>query len=179
MDHGSTKIFLLSPANMGGVRAQQLTSSQSRFELARSFRSVEGVTIEEAFCFMSSLYFRGKLIYARQFVATPDASPNSRILIIAPGFGLVSPDWRLTTQRTHVNVLSPIFGNRLFAPRSFVGIGDMSRGALLLRSAMSRTELEYMPLNFACLRTRRRTSASFNGAQDLPLSKTLGGPTES
>ena len=163
MDHGSTKIFLLSPANMGGVRAQQLTSSQSRFELARSFRSVEGVTIEEAFCFMSSLYFRGKLIYARQFVATPDASPNSRILIIAPGFGLVSPDWRLTTQRTHimqdvhvdpkntrfralledhaaelkatldesshvillgsiasgkyVNVLSPIFGNRLFAPR--------------------------------------------------------------
>ncbi|HJU05809.1 MAG TPA: hypothetical protein VJ692_11715 [Nitrospiraceae bacterium] len=161
------------------------------------------MTIEEAFCFMSSLYFRGKLTYAKQFIAGPGASQNSRIFIIAPGFGLVSPDWRLTLDRTrimqdvgvdlknarfrtpleahaaqlkatlderwqvillgsiasdkYVNALSPIFGDRLVAPRLFIGIGDMSRGALLLRCARSRRELEYMPLNPTCRRTRRRT----------------------
>ena len=46
----------------------------------------------------------------------------------------------------YVDVLLPIFGDRLRFPIDFVGRGDMSRGGLLLRSAASGIELEYQPL---------------------------------
>lgn len=46
----------------------------------------------------------------------------------------------------YVDILLPIFGDRLRYPVSFIGRGDMSRGGLLLRSAASGEELEYQPL---------------------------------
>ena len=46
----------------------------------------------------------------------------------------------------YVDVLLPIFGDRLRFPIDFVGRGDMSRGGLLLRSAASGVELAYEPL---------------------------------
>lgn len=46
----------------------------------------------------------------------------------------------------YVDVLLPIFGDRLRYPVSFIGRGDMSRGGLLLRSAASGEELEYQAL---------------------------------
>lgn len=47
----------------------------------------------------------------------------------------------------YVDVLLPIFGRRLLFPRVFAGIGDMSRGALMLRAAASGKELEYVTLD--------------------------------
>lgn len=44
----------------------------------------------------------------------------------------------------YVGVLAAALGGRLCFPASFVGRGDMSRGALLLRSAAAGTELEYV-----------------------------------
>ena len=46
----------------------------------------------------------------------------------------------------YVDVLSPVLGPRLMYPSSFVGRGDMSRGALLLRSASAGVELDYAAL---------------------------------
>ena len=46
----------------------------------------------------------------------------------------------------YVDVLLPIFGDRLRYPVDFIGRGDMSRGGLLLRSAASGVELEYQSL---------------------------------
>jgi hypothetical protein len=46
----------------------------------------------------------------------------------------------------YVDVLGPLLGRRLLYPSSFIGRGDMSRGALLLRSASAGIELEYAPL---------------------------------
>ena len=46
----------------------------------------------------------------------------------------------------YVDVLAPALGARLHYPPSFIGRGDMSRGGLLLRSAASGVELEYVPL---------------------------------
>jgi hypothetical protein len=43
----------------------------------------------------------------------------------------------------YVDVLCPMLGRRLHYPPSFIGRGDMSRGALLLRSVSSGIELEY------------------------------------
>jgi hypothetical protein len=43
----------------------------------------------------------------------------------------------------YVDVLAPALGPRLHYPFSFIGRGDMSRGALLLRSVTDGVELEY------------------------------------
>ena len=96
------RVFLLSPASTDGVRARQLTSPTARFAAAERYRSPEGVPIAEAFTFMSSLYFRGKIGYARHFTAPPPelalGTVDDGVLVIAPGFGLVPPSWRITAE---------------------------------------------------------------------------------
>jgi len=102
VENPTPRIFLLSPASTEGLRAAQLTSPRARFGAAERYRSPEGVTVAEAFTFMSSLYFRGKIAYARHFAAPPPelavGSPEDGILVIAPGFGLVPPGWRITPE---------------------------------------------------------------------------------
>ena len=87
-------LFLLSPANLSGLRAKQLASPRAKFDAAVRYRSPDGVPIADAFAFMSALYFRGKIAYARHFANPPDG-----VLIITSGFGLVPPDWRLNEER--------------------------------------------------------------------------------
>ena len=180
------KVFLLSPANLNGLRAKQLMSPRAKFDAAVMYRSPEGVPIALAFAFMSALYFRGKITYALQF------APPENIFVIAPGFGLVGPDFRITQetiktlQKTevdvrkrnyrkplerdtkalaarlsddaqvvllgsvasgkYVDILWPILGERLVFPSMFAGLGDMSRGGLLLRAARANRELDYTSL---------------------------------
>jgi hypothetical protein len=55
----------------------------------------------------------------------------------------------------YVDVLLGAFGERLLFPPEFVGRGDMSRGALLLRAAEAGTELTYGPVVGAIRRGRR------------------------
>jgi len=105
LDH-ALKVFLLSPATATGRRALQLAAPRAGFAAAGRLRSPEGLPIGEAFCFMSALYFRGKLAYARRFgFAGADASS---ILVIAPGFGLVSPEWPLTAERLRRLARTPV-----------------------------------------------------------------------
>jgi hypothetical protein len=189
-------IFLLSPANTGGTRAKQFTSPRAGFDAALMYRSEEGVPIALAFAFMSSLYFRGKITYALHF------AERGNIFVIAPGFGLVPPDFRVTEKemktmrktpvdaRTrsyrqplerdalqlaerlepesqvvllgsvasgkYVDILWPIFGDRLRFPTAFAGLGDMSRGGLMLRAVRANRELQYTTLDAP----RHRTSGS-------------------
>ena len=46
----------------------------------------------------------------------------------------------------YVEPLTKVFGDRLLFPPDFIGRGDMSRGALLLRAARARCELAYVPV---------------------------------
>jgi hypothetical protein len=55
----------------------------------------------------------------------------------------------------YVDVLAPIFGDRLLFPTAFVGRGDMSRGGLMLRSVESGQELQYTPVAMAVRRGER------------------------
>ena len=72
------RVFLLSPANCGGRRAKQILSSRAAFPLAERLRSPAGAPLGDLFAFVSGLYFRGKLTYARRFAAPPDpALPSS------------------------------------------------------------------------------------------------------
>ncbi|HET8798029.1 MAG TPA: hypothetical protein VFO89_10095 [Thermoanaerobaculia bacterium] len=95
----SPRLFLLSPASLNGLRAKQLTSARAKFDLALRYRSAEGVAIADAFAFMSALYFRGKIAYARRFAVPAPAIGGDGIFVITPGFGLVPPDWRLDEER--------------------------------------------------------------------------------
>lgn len=190
-----SKLFLLSPANLGGTRAAQLMSPRAKFDVAMRYRTEEGVEIADAFAFMSSLYFRGKIAYARKFAAPSATIGGDGIFVITSGFGLVPQDWRLTEERVkrmqkidvdvnarnyvkplreharlicaalepepdaevvllgsvatgkYVDVLRPILGDRLRFPALFAGLGDMSRGGLMLRAAREGRELQYTTLD--------------------------------
>jgi hypothetical protein len=95
-------IFLLSPANVSGLRARQMMSPNANFQAAQLYRSEEGVPIAVAFAFMSALYFRGKIAYALHFAEIEN------IYVITPGFGLVGPDWRITPERMKTLSKTPI-----------------------------------------------------------------------
>lgn len=186
------KVFLLSPANLSGEKARQLLSPQASFATALRFRSPAGVPIEEAYAFLSSLYFRGKIAYARRFAEPPKGQPSG-VLVIAPGFGFVPEGWALNEERAevlrrtpidldnpeyvepmqrhaeslrrtlpakarvvllgsiatgkYVDLLLPVFGECLLFPSCFVGIGDMSRGSVMLRAVRENQELEYSTLD--------------------------------
>jgi hypothetical protein len=186
-----SRIFLLSPASCSGRRAAQLLSPRAQFDLAVRLREGRAEPIGEIFQFLSGLYFRGKLAYARAF-ATPPPELPSGVFVITTGAGLVEAETAVTAdairgfagidisasnaeyreplERTargifeeggvdmevvllgsiasakYVDVLGPIFGERLMFPPAFVGRGDMSRGGLMLRAARSGEELEYVPV---------------------------------
>ncbi|MEP7346934.1 MAG: hypothetical protein ABI877_16815 [Gemmatimonadaceae bacterium] len=97
-------VFLLSPANCAGKRARMLMNSVA-FPLAQQL-SGEGAPLGEVFSFMSSLYFRGKLAYAKAYGEPPGGWPAS--LVITPGRGLVSPDVIVRTTDLQAMALVPI-----------------------------------------------------------------------
>ena len=192
---GGGRVFLLSPANCGGIRAQMVTSPAAQFALARQLRDGEGATLGDVFSFVSGLYFRGKLAYARRFAhpAEPaDPVAAGGVLVITPNAGLRSADTPITLDSfkafaqvsidvrnpayrqplergahalreaigpdcevvllgsiasgKYVEVLQPIFEDKLVFPPAFVGRGDMSRGGLMLRCVLAGVELEYAPV---------------------------------
>jgi hypothetical protein len=57
------------------------------FELARRLRSREGAPLGEVFAFLSGLYFRGKLAYARAFARPPAGAAG--VLVITASAGLL------------------------------------------------------------------------------------------
>lgn len=179
------RIFLLSPAHCGGKRAELLLNEQATFPLAARLRSARGVTLGEAFSFLSGLYFRGKLAYADLFARPPAGTPGVQVITTDRGllpadtmigvrdlreFGTVDiqsdhPRYRAPLERDvgrlrqlgdvevvllgsiatgkYVDILTEIMGVRLLFPTEFVGRGDMSRGALLLRAVREHSELVY------------------------------------
>lgn len=93
------RVFLLSPANCNGIRAKQAMSPRAQFALAVALRSEDGAPLGDLFSFVSGLYFRGKLTYARRFAQPPDPlNPivGSGIHVITPTAGLRSPDTLIT-----------------------------------------------------------------------------------
>ncbi len=196
------RLFLVSPADSGGTRAKRLIDGTSPSELAKRLRN-GGAPIQEVFCYMSSLYFRSKLEYAKRFANPPEALAG--VWIITPTMGLRLPEALVTaaeiaeisrTVKLHRNPafvdplerdarriaekagantevvllgsiatlkylepLARILGDRLVCPREFAGLGNMSRGGLLLRCCREGQELEYMAASSAMevLQDKKRT----------------------
>jgi hypothetical protein len=172
-----------------------MLSPKAGFDLARQLQSAGGAPLGDVFSFVSGLYFRGKLAYARRFARPPDPSEpvaGGGVLVITPNAGLRSADTAVTEDSfrgfagvdidsrnakyrapleqaaralqtaigpdcqvvllgsvasgKYVDLLLPIFGERLMFPSDFVGRGDMSRGGLMLRCVEAGLELPYVPI---------------------------------
>src|SRR3954465_10904443 len=87
------RTFLLSPAYAGGQRARMIMSERATFPLAQRLRQ-DGATLAEVFTFLSGLYFRGKIAYARAFGCATDGSCTS--LVITPTRGLIDAETHIT-----------------------------------------------------------------------------------
>ena len=85
-----SRIFLLSPAHCGGLRARMVLSEQASFDLAQRVRVGGGAPLGEVFSFLSGLYFRGKLTYARAFAHPSDG--RAGVFVITPTDGLRPAD---------------------------------------------------------------------------------------
>jgi len=85
-----SRIFLLSPAHCGGLRARMMLRGGASFELAQRVRAGHGAPLGEVFSFLSGLYFRGKLAYARVFADPP--AGHAGVFVITPTDGLRPAD---------------------------------------------------------------------------------------
>ncbi len=161
----------------------------ANFELAQRLRGA-GAPLAEVFTFVSGLYFRGKVTYARRFGKSSDGSPAS--FVMTAGGGLCQLNETVTLARLegwqkvtvsernphftaplqrhaaelldrhdpqtqfvllgsvasnkYVAPLREVLGERLLFPELFAGLGDMARGALLLRAVEDGRELAYRPI---------------------------------
>lgn len=121
------RVFLLSPARCSGPRCRQLIDRRAAFELAVRLRA-EGAPLGEVMSFLSALYFRGKLAYARRFAAPPLGCPGA--LVITPGRGLMQPEAAITSGDLRAFGRVPIdAGERRYAE-------PLRTGALALRERL-------------------------------------------
>jgi predicted kinase len=94
---GPETVFLLSPASTSGARGRMLLNERASFALARELRSAAGAPLGDLFAFSSSLYFRGKLAYARAFARPPAGLCGA--FVITPCEGLRDPAEPVTLER--------------------------------------------------------------------------------
>ena len=92
-----SRVFILSPASCAGQRARLVFNEGARFDLAVRLRSPEGAALGDVFSFLSGLYFRGKLAYARAFAAPPPGVAG--VLVITPNEGLLTSEELVTVAR--------------------------------------------------------------------------------
>jgi hypothetical protein len=184
---GRQPVFLLSPASLSGVRGRRLLDVTCTAPVAVRLARGESAPIGEVYGSISSLYFRGKLAYARRSARLPH---SVGVRVITSDRGLYAADdpvhlddlrrmaraaiderepayrSRLTESarelvealtddcivvllgslatRKYLDPLGEALGDRLRVPREFIGLGDMSRGGLLLRAASAGRELDYV-----------------------------------
>jgi len=103
---GPAIVFLLSPASTSGERAHVLLNERTSFPLARQLRSTTGAPLGDVFTFLSSLYFRGKLTYARAFGRPP--ANLCPAFVITPGEGLRDPAEPVTLARLRAHADVPV-----------------------------------------------------------------------
>lgn len=205
---GAAPVFLLSPASLSGVRGKRLLDGSGSTQVVERLARGERLPICEVYASISSLYFRGKLAYARRFACVPHALG---VRVITSDRGLYAaddlvgmddlrrmarsaiderePDYRAELVASalrlaaeiaegaivvllgsvatpkYLDPLTEVLQDRLRIPREFIGLGDMSRGSLLLRAVAEGRQLDYVPPPVRGPRASpRRSKATRRGA---------------
>lgn len=161
------RIFLLSPANCSGKRAQLLKRDEAAFPLAVRLRA-EGAPLGEVFAFVSGLYFRGKLAYAEAFASPGDPAG---VLVITPDRGLVPPSTSITLADLHafaavdIDSANPAYCEPLVRTAAAVAARlDGSTEVVLLGSVATG---KYMDVLARVFGERLRFPAEFAGRGDM------------
>jgi hypothetical protein len=168
------RIFLLSPANCSGQRAQLLLSPTAGFDLAKRLQGRRGAPLGEVFSFVSGLYFRGKLAYARRFARPPDPSDAvtaGGVLVITPNAGLRAADTRVTLTSfrafaaADIDVANPVYRRPLErgARALHAAVGDECEVVLLGSIASGK----YVDLLLPIFGTRLMFPPHFVGRGDM------------
>src|SRR5262245_1364074 len=163
------RIFLLSPARCGGKRASLVVNDRAEFDLARRLRDPAGVELGELFSFLSGLYFRGKLAYARAFCRPPHGIVGT--LVITPNRGLLAAETLITLRelrrfaRAPIDKDSPRYRRPLVRDaKRLAGALDSSCEVVLLGSIATA---KYVDLLADCFGDRLRFPAEFVGRGDM------------
>ena len=90
------RIFLLSPANIRGIRGSQIMRDGMQSGMAVRLHN-QGVPLGEIFSFISGLYFRGKLAYAEKFAEV--AGDVRAAYVITASAGLIPCETLVTLER--------------------------------------------------------------------------------
>jgi hypothetical protein len=93
---GARRLFLLSPANVRGIRGSVILGNKGKSALALALQD-RGAPLGEVYSFISGLYFRGKLAYAERF-AEVEGKIHPAYVITACA-GLVPSDTLVTLER--------------------------------------------------------------------------------
>lgn len=110
MSTSRARVFLLSPANTGGKRGSMVFNDRAQFEVAAALRQ-GGAPLGDVYQFISGLYFRGKLAYARAFANAPDGVPGA--VVITAGFGLIPPETVVTIEQLRAIAAVPVDAGEL------------------------------------------------------------------
>jgi hypothetical protein len=162
------RIFLLSPASCSGRRAQLLLRGGGAEPLAQALRE-DGATLADVFAFVSSLYFRGKIAYARAFGRPPAGVPAA--WVITSSRGLLDADTRIvlddlrefagvpigvdsTAYRNSLEVTSHALAGRMGARTDIVLLGSIATG-------------KYVEILHDIFRSRLRYPVDFIGRGDM------------
>jgi len=156
------RVFLLSPANCGGERAQLLFSPRAGFDLACRLRTADGATLGETFSFLSGLYFRGKLAYAERF-GLP--------LVITTNAGLRPADDRVTIEtlrraaRVDIKARNPRYRRPLLASARAVAETLGPDGAVTLLGSIASDK--YVEVLLSVFGERLTFPVDFVGRGDM------------
>jgi hypothetical protein len=136
--------FARPPAGVSGV--QVITSNRGLLPADTPLTAEELRAFAETTIRPDEPRYREPLQRDLAVIAGPtaaDAAPPAVVLLGSVATG------------KYVDVLLDVVGERLLFPTEFVGRGDMSRGALLLRAARADQELNYQPIATATRVGRR------------------------
>src|SRR5687768_10863688 len=160
------RIFLLSPAHCGGKRAELLLNQRAAFPLAVRLRSAAGVTLGEAFSFLSGLYFRGKLAYADRFARPPSGSLGVQVITTDRGLVSAGTEIGLDDLRRFgtVDISADEPGYRVPLARDVERLGQSDVEVVLLGSVATG---KYVDILLEALGDRLLFPADFVGRGDM------------
>jgi hypothetical protein len=122
-----------------------LVDGRAKFPLALALRRGEA-TLGETMAFLSGLYFRGKLAYARAFAQPPDGLDGA--LVITPSRGLMPAsaplDARTLAELGEVDIDAADSRYRRPLERDARALGQLDSDVVLLGSIASRKYVEVL-----------------------------------
>ncbi len=146
-----------------------LLNPVASFALAERLRSREGADLGDVFSFLSGLYFRGKLAYARAFARPPSGLPPA--MIITTDRGLMTPEERVRREDllAFSEVDIAVGGERYLAPlrRDVAALAEqMPQSALAILLGSIATG-KYVDTLLAAFGTRLVFPSTFVGRGDM------------